>query len=121
MEKQENRQGKEKANWNIRPYMAMGLTFFLVIAASILFFFLVYRYHGFTKIVDKMMVILQPIIIGLILAYLVTPIVNFEERHLLPFMREKIKNRKKADKVVRGLSVAGALLFPTPPGSCVMS
>ncbi len=111
MEKQENRQGKEKSNWNIRPYMAMGLTFFLVIAASILFFFLVYRYHGFTKIVDKMMVILQPIIIGLILAYLVTPIVNFEERHLLPFMREKIKNRKKADKVVRGLSVAGALLF----------
>ncbi len=111
MDKQENKQRKEKSNWNIRPYMAVGLTSFLVIVASILFFFLIYRYHGFTKIVDKMMVILQPIIIGLILAYLVTPIVNFEERHLLPYMREKMKNPKKADKMVRGLSVAGALLF----------
>ena len=39
-------QGKKangKTNWNIRPYLAMGLTSFLVVAASILFFFLVYR------------------------------------------------------------------------------
>ena len=53
MDKQENKQRKEKSNWNIRPYMAVGLTSFLVIVASILFFFLIYRYHGFTKIVDK--------------------------------------------------------------------
>ena len=74
MEEQKN---KEKTNWNIRPYLAIGLTSFLVVAASIVFFFLVYRYHGVTQLMDKMSVILQPITIGLVLAYLVTPIVNF--------------------------------------------
>lgn len=86
-------QGKKangKTNWNIRPYLAMGLTSFLVVAASILFFFLVYRYNGVTQLMDKMSVILQPISIGLVLAYLVTPIVNFEERYLLPLDRKSV-------------------------------
>ncbi|MCI8483258.1 MAG: AI-2E family transporter [Lachnospiraceae bacterium] len=78
---------------------------------SMSFFFLIYRYHGVTQLLDKLMLILQPIIIGLILAYLMTPIVNFEERHLLPLMKEKMKNQKKAEKLVRGLSVTGALVF----------
>ena len=107
-------QGKKangKTNWNIRPYLAMGLTSFLVVAASILFFFLVYRYNGVTQLMDKMSVILQPISIGLVLAYLVTPIVNFEERYLLPFVQARMKNQRKSKRLVRGLSVAGALLF----------
>ena len=108
MEEQKN---KEKTNWNIRPYLAIGLTSFLVVAASIVFFFLVYRYHGVTQLMDKMSVILQPITIGLVLAYLVTPIVNFEERYLLPFVQDRVKNQRKGKRLVRGLSVAGALLF----------
>ncbi len=108
MEEQKN---NEKTNWNIRPYLAIGLTSFLVVAASIAFFFLVYRYHGVTQLMDKMSVILQPITIGLVLAYLVTPIVNFEERYLLPFVQDRVKNQRKGKRLVRGLSVAGALLF----------
>lgn len=108
---EEQKKTNEKTNWNIRPYLAVGLTSFLVIAASIAFFFLVYRYHGVTQLMDKMSVILQPITIGLVLAYLVTPIVNFEERYLLPFVQGKVKNQRKGKRLVRGLSVAGALLF----------
>ena len=81
MEEQKNT--NEKVNWNIRPYLAIGLTAFLVIVGSLSFFFLIDRYHGFTAIVGKMIGILQPITIGLVIAYLMTPIVNFEERHLL--------------------------------------
>ena len=111
MEEQEKKNFNRKTNWNIRPYLAVGLTSFLVIAASILFFFLVYRYHGVTQLMDQMSLILQPITIGLVLAYLVTPIVNFEERCLMPLAQEKIKNKWKAKRLVRGISVAGALLF----------
>ena len=111
MEEQETEQIEERANWNIKPYLAVGLISFLVITGSIAFFFLIYRYHGFTQILDKIMVILQPITIGLVLAYLVTPVVNFEERHLLPIALQKIKNQQKAKKLVRVTSVAGALLF----------
>lgn len=111
MEEQEKKQKEEKADWNIRPYLAIGLTSFLVIAGCIAFFFLIYRYHGFTRILDKIMVILQPITIGLVIAYLVNPVVNFEERHLLPLARRKFKSLQKAEKAVRAVSVAGALLF----------
>lgn len=111
MEEQEKRQVEEKANWNIKPYLAVGLISFLVIVGAIAFFFLIYRYHGFTQILGQIMVILQPITIGLVFAYLMTPIVNFEEHHLLPVIEQKMKNQQKAKKVVRGVSVAGALLF----------
>ncbi len=111
MEEQEKIQVEEKANWNIKPYLAVGLTSFLVIVGCIAFFFLIYRYHGFTQILSQIMVILQPITIGLVFAYLMTPIVNFEEHHLMPVLEQKMKNQQKAKKVVRGVSVAGALLF----------
>ncbi|NBH13437.1 AI-2E family transporter [Lachnospiraceae bacterium] len=111
MDEQEKKQIHEENDWNIRPYLAIGLISFLVIIGSISFFFLIYRYHGFTRILDKLLVILQPITIGLVLAYLMNPVVNYEERFLLPFLRRRMKEQEKADKVARGLSVAGALLF----------
>lgn len=109
MEEQKNT--NEKVNWNIRPYLAIGLTAFLVIVGSLSFFFLIDRYHGFTAIVGKMIGILQPITIGLVIAYLMTPIVNFEERHLLPLALKKMKDPEKAKKLVRVVSVLGALIF----------
>lgn len=111
MEEQEKKQTERKTNWNIRPYLAIGLTSVLVIIVSISFFFLIYRFDGVAQILDKLVVILQPITIGLILAYLMTPIVNFEERYLLPWIESKMENQKKARKLVRGISVTGALLF----------
>lgn len=109
MEEQKNT--REKTNWNIRPYLAIGLTAFLVIVSSVAFFFLIYRYDGFARILGKIIGILQPITIGLVIAYLMTPIVNFEERHLLPLAQRKMKNPKKANKLVRAVSVIGALAF----------
>lgn len=108
---EEQKNTNEKVNWNIRPYVAIGLTAFLVIVGSLLFFFLIDRYHGFTAIVSKMIGILQPITIGLVIAYLMTPVVNFEERHLLPFAQKKMKDPEKAKKLVRVASVLGALIF----------
>lgn len=54
---------------------------------------------------------LQPIIIGLGLAYLLNPVMKFQERHWLPFLKKKMKSEKSAAKVARGLSIAGAILF----------
>ena len=99
MQEQEKSQTNEKMNWNIKPYLAMGLIAFLVIVMSISFFFLIYRYHGITKNLGVLMDILQPVTIGLVLAYLITPIVNFEERHLLPFALGRMKSEEKARKL----------------------
>ena len=45
MENKENNSPelKKKSHWNIRPYMAIAFTAFLVITLSIIFFFLIYR------------------------------------------------------------------------------
>ena len=45
MEEQKNI--KEKTDWNIRPYLAIGLTAFLVIIGSLAFFFLVDQDFGY--------------------------------------------------------------------------
>ena len=111
MEENKKERERKKADWNIRPYLAIGLTAFIVILISMAAFFLIYRYEGVARLWERLMIILQPIIIGLVIAYLVTPIVNFEERHLLPLAEKKMKNPKKAARMVRGVSVAGALLF----------
>ena len=108
---QEKKQIERKASWNIRPYLAIGLTALLVIVVSISVFFFMYRYDAVSSFVGNILSILQPVIIGLVLAYLMTPIVNFEERFLVPIFENKMKNKKKAGKLVRGLSVMGALVF----------
>mgnify|MGYP004452855507 FL=1 len=111
MEENNKKTEKQKANWNIRPYLAIGLTAFIVIIASISVFFLIYRYTGLTELWNKLSNILQPITIGLILAYLLNPIVKFEEKYLLPVLEKNIKNQKKAGKLSRGISIFGALIF----------
>lgn len=111
MEENQKSKGKQKVNWNIKPYLAIGLTAFIVITLSIAFFFLIFRYHGFTSYWNKLMGILQPIILGLVFAYLINPIVNFEEKKLLPVMKKHIKNEVKAKRLTRGISVACALIF----------
>ncbi len=79
MENKENNypELKKKSHWNIRPYLAIALTAFLVITLSIIFFFLIYRYNGFAAGWRKLTVILQPIIIGIVIAYLINPIMMF--------------------------------------------
>lgn len=114
MEEQKNKQEKkenQKANWNIKPYLAIGLIAFLVITLSILFFFLIYRYHGLAENWDNLMGILQPIIIGLAFAYLINPIVKWEEKYLSKWLGKWIKKPEKAEKTARGLSVFGAIVF----------
>lgn len=100
---------KEKANWNIRPYLAVALTSFLVVCLSILFFFLIYRYNGFAAGWNKFTVILQPIIIGFGIAYLINPIMKFFEKYLIKWIEPKMKKKKKAQKLCRTIATLGAL------------
>ncbi len=111
MEENSKKTENRKANWNIKPYLAIGLTAFIVIIASISVFFLIYRYAGLAELWNKLLNILQPITIGLIIAYLVNPIVKFEEKHLLPLLKKRMKNQKRAEKFSRMISILGALIF----------
>ena len=95
----------------MRQYLTVALLTFGTVCCCILFFFMVYRYHGFASFWRKLVWIVQPITIGVILAYLLNPVVRFIEAYVVKFLIPRVKNKRRAQKAGRGVGVAGALLF----------
>ena len=62
-------------------YLAkIGLMIFVTFACCILFFFMLFRFNGFASAWKVLTKAAQPIIIGLVLAYLLNPIMMFLEK-----------------------------------------
>lgn len=92
-------------------YFKIGLTVFLTFVACILFFFLIFRYDGFASSWGDMMVTAQPIIIGLILAFLLNPVMKFFEPKIYKLLSSKMKSEKKCKKMARGIAVTISILL----------
>lgn len=95
-------------------YVRWGLTAFLVVAAGIVFYYFMFHSSniraGFGIIVD----ILMPVVVGMAIAYLLTPVLNFIEGKLLqPLCNKcKIKPSKRRESLIRGVSIlVTAFLF----------
>ncbi len=108
-----------KIKFNKR-YLHIGFTAFTVIAASICFYYLVFHGDRFSAQVDAFFRIVSPVMYGIIFAYLMTPLVNGIERHLLiPIINWKIpyeyrdgKNiTSKQKKYMRMLSILLTILI----------
>ena len=82
-------------------YFKWGLTAFLVVVASTIFYFLIFQLGAIFAFVGKILKVLTALIIGLVIAYLLHPIVNF-------FENKVYKNVKKESKR-RNLSIATTL------------
>ena len=91
-----------KIRWNHR-YVQLGVTAFLVIAASILFYYGIFHMKSLITGIKTFFGIMAPIIYGAAIAYLLTPIVNFLERKIIfPIFEKRNKAlQKKGRKVVR--------------------
>lgn len=91
----------------LKKYLRFGLTAFLVIAASICFYYLVFHGDRFSAQINSIFKILSPVIYGIIFAYLMTPIVNgIEKKFLIPlFVKDKNEITVKQKKWIRGFSV----------------
>lgn len=88
-------------------YIKWGVTAFLVLAAAITFYYFIFHSSniraGFNAVID----ILMPVVLGLGIAYLLTPILNFvEDKILLPVCRKcKIKETARRNSFVRGIGI----------------
>lgn len=91
--------------------MKIGLMIFVTFACCILFFFILLRYEGFSNVWGEIMHAAQPIIIGLVLAYLLNPVMKFAEHHVYRLLKTKTKTDEGAKKLSRALGIAFALLF----------
>ena len=74
-------------------YFLKGLTAFLVIAACVLFAFLVFNIGVILKGVKTVLAVLKPVIFGLVIAYLVNPMIKFFDKYISKITRYKVKNR----------------------------
>lgn len=92
-----------------KKYLHWGITAFLVLASAILFYYFLFHneqfLHFFTNIID----ICFPIIDGLVIAFLLCPMINWFERRVFVLFRKKEKRTEPvsetAFKWLRVLSI----------------
>ena len=106
-----NESEPKKEPKELSVYVKVGITVFLTFVCCILFFFMILRYEGFASGWNKLMRAASPITIGLVLAYLLTPVMRFCEKGFLPFFEKHSKNKTKAKKRARALSVTCCIIF----------
>lgn len=88
-------------------YIKWGFTAFSVIAASILFVYIVFNGAQLLADISNLFSLFLPVFVGFIVAYLLTPIVNYLENKILyPLIKKcKAKDITKHKKWVRALSI----------------
>jgi len=89
--------------WLGEKNVKIGITAFLVLLASTVFVFIFYHLGGILEVIGKFLSIFTPLYIGLILAYVLNPIVKIFEK--------KVFKKVKKDTTRRDLSIALTLLL----------
>lgn len=86
-----------------RKYLHWGMTGICVVCAGIAFYYVLFHGTRLGAVLNRFLNICFPIIVGFVLAYLFTPIVNTIEYRLLLPLYERItkKHREKAGKADR--------------------
>ena len=100
-----------KFKWN-KKYLYFGVTAFLVVVASMIFHNIITGSSSILTGLSKIISVLTPIIDGLVLAYLMNPILNFYENSVLSKITDKLRyfnpedNPSKGKRRIRNCSVA---------------
>ena len=91
-------------------YIKWGLTAFFVVLGGIISYYVIFHLNSLKSAISGVVVILMPIIDGMILGYLMTPVVNGIEHKLIkPIFKKLNINHKKRQR--RTISIVVALLI----------
>mgnify|MGYP002510066267 CR=1 FL=1 len=96
-----------------KKYLRIALVSFLVIAASICFYYLIFHGDRFSSQIDALFRVVSPVMYGIIIAYLLTPLVNSIERYLLSplFSRNDREISGKSKKYMRVISILMTIII----------
>ena len=95
----------------LRQQFSRGMTFFLVIAASIIFYFALLRLTNISKVFQEIFGVLKPVVYGCALAYLLNPIVKQVDKHLVPVLKIKLRKQGQAERVSRAVGILAAVVL----------
>ena len=82
-----------------------------MIAASIAFYFALLRLTNISGVFSKVLDVLKPILYGLLIAFLLNPIVKQTDKLLIPILKRKMKNEARAEKLSRTAGILLALII----------
>lgn len=101
-----------KYRWDNR-YLHWGVTAFLVIAASMLFYYGIFHMKSLFSGIRTILSIMAPVIYGIAIAYLLSPIVNFLEQKLIyPLLEKKeLTLKKRGKRAIRWFCVLLSMAF----------
>ncbi|MCD7725949.1 MAG: AI-2E family transporter [Clostridiales bacterium] len=90
-----------------KKYLYLGITIFLAIAASILFYYILFHGSTLSQGIHTLIKIAMPIIDGFVLAYLITPVLNGIERKIIEplYIKTKVPMTPKTKRRIRGFSI----------------
>lgn len=100
-------------NRSQNKYFAIGLTAFFVICGSLLFTYILFNFANVLSILKSFRKILMPIIDGIALAYLLTPILNLVEKKWLGFVysNKEIVMTPRKRRLKRSISICITLII----------
>ncbi len=81
-----------------KKYLHWGVTAFLAAAAAILFYYFVFHNEQFLQIFKNIVDICFPIIDGLVIAFLLCPLINWFEQKVFVLFRKKEKRSEPVSK-----------------------
>ncbi len=109
-EEKDNEKKDGESKLNRKTLFSIGLTVFLTFFACNIVFFLFYRYEGFTDGWNNLLIVLQPVLFGMLGAYLVNPIMKAYEAKMLPYFLKKTKDEVKTKHRVRNVTITLGLI-----------
>ena len=103
---------KIMGNSNNKDYLKWGITLFLVILGGLVSYYIIFHIDSLSSTIRGIFAILMPIIDGLILAYLLTPLVNTMERRILkPFFSLIKVDIKKSHRRILSLFITDSVVL----------
>ena len=99
--KQLQNQQTTKKSHPLEEFMWKGITCFLVVASCIIFGVIVLRFDEVLKGIKGIINVLEPILCGLIFAYLLNPIMNKVEHFLLHLYSNKREITTKTKDIIK--------------------
>lgn len=101
----------KRLNTKFDKYLYVGVTLFLVVTAALVVKALLDNLNVLGRALSAVNSALTPVYFGLIIAFLLSPLVNaMDEFVFIPLMRKIVKKDKKAEGIARGLSVTVVLI-----------
>lgn len=105
----------KRFRWD-KQYLYWGITAFLVVAASILFYIFLTRLNSLKAGLNEFGKILSPFIWGMVIAYLLCPLMNILQRSIFTplgamIFRDRENTKQKTFKFARGFAVFFSIII----------